>query len=122
MNNQVQSNYNLLLSHSKNCREMIPSAKNEYVRTSKKLHPSVTPKSYWSILNWFLKNKKITSIPPIFHNDKVIFKKDIPAIIKSLDPNKSQGWNISVKMIQTCRESLALPLKMIFEIALNDDN
>ena len=90
---------------------------------SKKLNnSSPTPKSYWSILNWFLKNIKKTSIPPIFHNDKVIFKKDIPAIIKSLDPNKSQGWNISVKMIQTCRESLALPLKMIFEIALNDDN
>ena len=93
------------------------------MRMSKKLNnSSPTPKSYWSILNWFLKNIKKTSIPPIFHNDKVIFKKDIPATIKSLDPNKSQGWNISVKMIQTCRESLALPLKMIFEIALNDDN
>ena len=103
INNQVECDYNLLLNHSKNCREMIPSAKNEYVRTSKKLNPSVTPKSYWSILNWFLKNKKITSIPPIFHNDKVISKKHIPAIIKSLDPNKSHGWkNISLKMIQTC--------------------
>ena len=50
-----------------------------------------------------------------------ITEKDILAIIKSLDPNKSHGWdNISIKMIKMCGESLALPLKMIFEAALND--
>ena len=98
---------------------------------SKKLNdPLTAPKPYWSIPNY----KNITSIPPIFHNGKVIsdFKekanlynsffvtqctpvsnsnvfpdisfhinthlnslsitqKDILAIIKSLDPNKSHG-------------------------------
>ena len=74
VNGQVQSDYNLLQSHSKKCTEMILSAKNEYMlRMSKKLNdPSTAPKSYWSILNWFLNNKKITSIPPIFHKGKVI--------------------------------------------------
>ena len=145
---------------------MILGAKNEYMlRMSKKLNdPSTAPKSYWSILNWFLNNKKIPSIPPIFHKGKVIsdFKekanlfnsffasqctpvsnssvlpdisfhtnarlnsfsiteKDILAIIKSLDPSKSHGWdNVSIKMIKICGESLALPLKIILEVALND--
>ena len=54
-------------------------------------------------------------------NSFCITEKDILAIIKSLDPNKSHGWdNISIKMIKMCGESLALPLKMIFEAALND--
>ena len=51
-----------------------------------------------------------------------VTEKDILAIIKSLDPNKSHGWdNISIKMIKMCGESLVLPLKIIFEAALNDD-
>ena len=53
---------------------MILSAKNEYMLgMSKKLnHPSTAPKFYRSVLNWFLTNKKIPSIPPIFHNSKII--------------------------------------------------
>ena len=48
-------------------------------------------------------------------------EKDILAIIKSLDPNKSRGWdNILMKMINMCGDSLALPLKIIFEAALNN--
>ena len=40
---------------------------------SKKINdPSKAAKSCLSILNWFLNNKKIPSIPPIFHNGKVI--------------------------------------------------
>ena len=71
---RVQNYYNLLLSHSNKCTEMILSAKNEYMLSiSKKLnHPSTASKSYWSILNWFLNNKKIPGNPPIFHNGKVI--------------------------------------------------
>ena len=145
--------------HSKRCTEIILIAENEcMLKMSKKLKdPSTAPKSYWSILNWFLNNKKIPSISPIFHNSKVISgfkekinlfnsffasqctpvsnsivlpdisfhtsahlnsfnitKKDILAIIKSPDPNKSHGcdnisrnpnkshgWdNISIKMIK----------------------
>ena len=150
----------------KKCTEMILSAKNErMLRMSKKInHPSTSPKSYWSVLNWFLNNKNIPSIPLIFHNGKVISdfnekanlfnsffasqctsaskssvlpdissqtnallnsfsitEKDILAIIKLLDPSKSHGWdNISIKTIKMCGESFSLPLKMIFEAALND--
>ena len=127
---------------------MIHGAKDEYmVKMSKKLNDlSTAPKPCWSILNWFFKNKKIPSIPPICHDGKVIsgFKekanlfnsffacqctpvsnssvlfgisfhtnarlnsfsiteKDIFAIIKSLDPSKSHGWdNILIKMIKMC--------------------
>ena len=46
-------------------------------------------------------------------------KKDNLPIIKSLI-NKYHRWdNISIKIIKICGESLALPLKMIFEAALN---
>ena len=54
-------------------------------------------------------------------NSCSITEKDILAIIKSLDTNKPNRWdNISIKIIKMCGESLALPLKVIFEAALND--
>ena len=141
VNGQVLIDYNLLLSHSKKCREMIISAKNEYMpRMSKTLSDtSIATKSHWSIFgwyNWFLSNKRIPSIPPLFHNGKIILdfkeiinlfnsyfssqctpvsnssvlpdisfhknarlksfsitEKEILAIMKSLDPNKSHGWD-----------------------------
>ena len=43
------------------------------LRINKKLNnPSTASKSYWSILNWFLNNKKIPGIPSIFHTNKVM--------------------------------------------------
>ena len=30
------------------------------------------PQWYWSIVIWFLNTKKISNIPPVFHNGKVI--------------------------------------------------
>ena len=59
VNDQVQSDYNLLLSQSEKCTEMILSAKNDYLlRMYKKLSdPSTALKSYWSILNRFFNNK-----------------------------------------------------------------
>ena len=75
----MQSDYNLLLCRSKKIyrdspAEMILCARNEYVlRINKKLNnPSTASKSYWSILNWFLNNKKIPGIPSIFHTNKVM--------------------------------------------------
>ena len=48
-----------------------------------------------------------------------ITENDILAIRKTLDPNKSHGFdNISIKMIKTCRRSLILPLKIIFKHSL----
>ena len=41
-----------------------------YSRISTKLmDPSISPKASWSILKTFLNNKKILSIPPIYHNN-----------------------------------------------------
>ena len=40
--------------------------------TSKLNDPKAAPKTYWSILNRFLYNKKIPSIPPLLVNDKFI--------------------------------------------------
>ena len=74
VNGQVQSDYDLLQSHSKKCTDIIFSTKSEYMlRISKKVKDTSTaPKSHLSILNWFLNNKNIPCIPPIFHNGKVI--------------------------------------------------
>ena len=49
-----QHNYNVLLSKKK------------------LLDPAASPKSYWSILNTFLNNKKIPCIPPLLHENKFI--------------------------------------------------
>ena len=70
----MQSNYDLLLSHSKIYPEIILSTKNEFIlRVSKTLNDTPTaPKCYWFILHWFLSNEKMPSISSILHNGKVI--------------------------------------------------
>ena len=46
-----------------------------------------------------------------------IFK--IVSIIRSLNSNKAHGWDgISIRMIKICDETIALPLKIIFDTAL----
>ena len=52
--------------------------------------------------------------------DNVIFTEhDILSIIRSLNSNKAHGWDdISIRMVKMCDESIAYPLKMIFETAL----
>ena len=48
----------------------------------------------------------------------IITEKDVPAIIKSLDPKKSHGWdNISINIIKICEESLT----MIFGNEIGND-
>ena len=54
-------------------------------------------------------NAKITS----FH----VTQNDISLIMKTLDPRKAHGFDISIKMRQICGESIALPLKLISETA-----
>ena len=45
-----------------------------------------------------------------------ITEKNILSIIKSLDPTKAHGCdNLSIKMIQICKEGITLPLKLIFD-------
>ena len=48
-----------------------------------------------------------------------ISEDDIFAIIKTLNPNKSHGWdNILIKMIKLCGKSIVYPLKLFFEASL----
>ena len=50
------------------------------------------------------------------HLDSLTFsEKDIYSIIRSLDLNKA---HVSIRMIKMCDESIALPLKIIFESAM----
>ena len=54
-------------------------------------------------------------------NSFCISLNDISLIIKYLDSNKAHGCdNISIKMIQICGESIAFPLKLLFETALKE--
>ena len=46
-----------------------------YSRISKRMmNPLTSTKTFWSILNSFLKNKKISCIPPLFHQNRYITK------------------------------------------------
>ena len=72
--NPTEESKNLLAAKSNDCSNMIVEAKERYTRKlSMKLNdPSTMPKSYWSILNTFLNNKKIPNIPPLNINGKFI--------------------------------------------------
>ena len=49
------------------------SQKKNLIRLSAKPEdPNTAPKTYWSILNGFLSNKKIPNIPPILADGKVV--------------------------------------------------
>ena len=112
---------------------------------SKKLsNPETAPKTYWKILNHFLRNKKKPSIPPLSVNRKMKFfkkgelfntlfasqcmplcmplrKDDILPIIKSLNSNKAHGWDkLSIKMIKMCHQTLVYPLKLIFKASIQE--
>ena len=41
---------------------------------SKLVNPATSSKTYWSILKTFLNNKKISCIPPLFHEKKICNK------------------------------------------------
>ena len=144
--------------------DAITKAKNKYLSTlgNKLNNPQTGSKSYWSILNKFLQNRKIPLIPPILSNgtfitnvhekinlfntffadqctilnntstlppfeyktntniDNISFtENEIISIIRSLNHNKAHGWDgISIRMIKICDESIAYPLKIIFDTAL----
>ena len=51
---------------------------------SNKLNDPLTPKTYWSILNRFLNNRKTPSIPPVLVNGDIItnFSKKANPLIK----------------------------------------
>ena len=56
-----------------NTRLVIAAKEKNIIQISAKLEdPNAAPKTYWSISNRFLCNKKIPSIPPILVNIKVV--------------------------------------------------
>ena len=63
-----------MVSTTNECTRLIIAAKEKHLtRLSAKLEDlSTAPKSYWSILNRFLSNKKLPIIPPILLVDRVV--------------------------------------------------
>ena len=73
-NNPSDHNKNLLVNVANECTRLIIAAKEKYlIRLSAKIEdPSTASKTYQSILNRFLSNKKIPIKQPIFVNEKVV--------------------------------------------------
>ena len=65
-NGQKNSDYIKVLEKSEECTSLISEAKKNYIlkMTSKLEDSNTASKTYWSILNRFLYNKKIPAIPP----------------------------------------------------------
>ena len=66
-----------------------------------------------------------STLPPFEYkvNSKIedvsFSEHEIVSIIQSLNSNKAHGWDgISIRMIKICDETIALPLKIIFDTAL----
>ena len=57
-------------------KSLIEASKEKYYsRISKRMmNPLASTKTYWSILKSFLNNKKISCIPPLFHQNRYITK------------------------------------------------
>ena len=50
-----------------------------------------------------------------------INEDDILSIIKSLNSNKSHGWDkVSIDMIKMCGKTLVYPLKLIFKASIEE--
>ena len=48
-------------------------------------------------------------------HSSTINEKEIPLIIKNLNPDKCHGWDdISIRMIQLCGKEIILPLQLLF--------
>ena len=71
-NGQKREDKEKLEAKATYCTEQIMKAKNDYTQrmTNKLNDPKAAPKTYWSILNRFLYNKKIPAIPPLLVNGK----------------------------------------------------
>ena len=71
---QVKSYFDQLQEKTDECTALILDAKEKDVRCmSKKLNNLLTaPKTYWSIINRFLNNRKIPAIPPLLVNGDII--------------------------------------------------
>ena len=83
----------------------IENAKENYYKNEgeKLLDSSFGPKKYWSILNSFLTNKKMPTIPPLFENGESVV--DYPTKAETFNNFLSQclkrlyEWSVKWKMI-----------------------
>ena len=60
---------------SRECTEFILNSKRNYIKNKSNIlngKKKTDPKVYWTVLNYFLNNIKVPSIPPIFSNGKTI--------------------------------------------------
>ena len=57
-----------------NLNNTIETTKEQYFANiaNKLSNPNISSKNYWSILKSFLKDKKVSCIPPIFHENRFI--------------------------------------------------
>ena len=99
----------------------ILAAKEKYINElSKNLsNPETEPKTYWKILNRFLSNKKIPSIPPLLVNGEMIsnFSKKPNFLIRFLHHN--------VRRYQTQVLCHLLPserIKQLSSLKINEDD
>ena len=70
-----------------------------------------------------IKNNSV--LPPLLYKTNtrirsfLVSSKDILSIIYSLDSSKSHGYdNVSVRMVKICKESVTIPLKILFQESL----
>ena len=68
------SNKEALDIQSKECTSLTNESKDRYIakKIAKLDNPKIVPKTYWSIINKFLSNKKIPIIPPILVNGELV--------------------------------------------------
>ena len=73
-NGQRKIDHDKVLEKSEECTKQILEAKKNYIlKMTKKLADSNTsPKTYWTILNRLLYNKKIPKIPPLLVDGKLV--------------------------------------------------
>ena len=64
----------MLLHQLGKCTKLMVEAKGKHLAKliSKLDNRDTAPKTYWSIINRFLNNKKIPTIPPVFFEGKLI--------------------------------------------------
>ena len=74
MNPTVSSNKEILDIQSQECTSLINESKDRYIAkmNAKSDNPKSVPKTYWSIINTFLSNKKIPITPPILVNGELV--------------------------------------------------
>ena len=123
MNNKGSVNNNSYLekfsSLQKNLSSLIETSKQEYFsKIAKKLSdPNTSSKTYWSILKSLLTGKKVSWIPPIFHDKFIADFREKSELFNSFFANQcSLITNTSV--VPTNCESLTD--KSLSNISFND--